>query len=235
MFSHQLLLVTVTKCTQTNDYMHTYTYSYMHTCPHSYMYKCTYSYIHTCPHSYMYKCTYSYMHTCMPTQLHVHMHIQLHVQMHVQLHASLQMSPTYLLHQLSPSLSHFHHLSVPSPSILSPLMYRSLIPSFIAFPFFSVPPSSLPTLSLFYTPSSPLPPPILFSTLTVIVSSAQGWSTTKQWSTIYKCPGVGKVLHHVTLPPGAAPLLFQYGQHVLGWTGTHHIWRWGRGLCRGLE
>ena len=215
----------------------------MYTCTHSYMYKCTYRYMHTCPHSYMYKCTYSYMphmpNTATCTQCtYSYMYTctyRLHVQMHVQLHASLQMSPTYLLHQLPPSLSHFHHLSVPSPSILSPLMYRSLLPSFIAFPFFSVPPSSLPTLSLFYTPSSPLPPPILFSTLTVIVSSAQGRSTTKQWSTIYKCPGVGEVLHHVTLPPGAAPLLFQYGQHVLGWTGTHHIWRWGRGLCRGLE
>ena len=227
MFSHQLLLVAVTKCTQTNDYMHTYTYSYL------------YAHMPTQLHVQMHVQLYAHMPTQlqvhMHVQLYVHMHIQLHVQMHVQLHASLQMSPTYLLHQLPPSLSHFHHLSVPSPSILSPLMYRSLIPSFIAFPFFSVPPSSLPTLSLFYTPSSPLPPPILFSTLTVIVSSAQGRSTTKQWSTIYKCPGVGEVLHHVTLPPGAAPLLFEYGQHVLVWTGTHHIWRWGRGLCRGLE
>ena len=167
----------------------------------------------------------------MHVQLYVHMHIQLHVQMHVQLHASLQMSPTYLLHQLSPSLSHFHHLFVPSPSILSPFMYSSLLPSFIAFPFFSVPPSSLPTLSLFYTPSSPLPPPILFSTLTVIVSSAQGRSTTKQWSTIYKCPGVGEVLHHVTLPPGAAPLhsVCSSSMASMSWGGQAHT-TYGNGV-----
>ena len=142
MFSHQLLLVAVTKCTQTNDYMHTYTYSYLYahmpTQLHVQMHIQLYAHMPTQLHVQMHIQLYAHM----PTQLHVQMHIQLYAHMHIQLHVQMQ------------SARYFIALSCDTAS----------------------------------------------------------WSSTS-----------------------ASTLLFQYGQHVLGWTGTHHIWRWGRGLCRGLE
>ena len=72
MFSHQLLLVAVTKCTQTNDYMHTYTYSYLyahmptqlHVQMHIQLSICTHAHTATCTNAHTAICTHANTATC---------------------------------------------------------------------------------------------------------------------------------------------------------------------------